>query len=536
MMKTTICVFSALLISLSAGGQKFKLSLLKDINADTSYQGYQPMVLTVFKDKLFFSYNDKMGPYKMYVTQGSDSSTKLFCGDRFFGAGGYTPVNGLLFFTAEDSVHGGELWATNGTETGTYMVKDIFPGNKSSYAYSLKALGNVLYFVASNGSNGYELWRSDGTSQGTYMVKDIAIGSANSQIPVMAALDTKLVFQASDSSGNNAIYITDGSEAGTKKLSSPGGPFVFTNSDAIGAYKGILYFASFDSFGRDQLWQSDGTQAGTKLFRKINPNGNSFIGNFILFKGKLFFSASDEFNGNEIWYTDGTYNGTKMVTNVNPHYGYGPADLAEYNGRLYFTMDDGITGNEVWSTDSMPGSARLLKDINPNGSSIPLFKKVFMDKLFFITSMSTCDVWYTDGTESGTLELTKNVRKNVLNCMSDPRMVEYKGALYMPAFFDNRGAEIWKCEADNSQSVQGILSQDNIRIYPNPANETIHINCSTLIGAGHLTIIDVNGKIIRQLTLNSGDEMIDVSDMAIGFYVFSVQINGRYYRYKCTIQ
>lgn len=36
-------------------------------------------------------------------------------------------MNGVLFFKANDGVHGGELWKSNGTEAGTVMVKDIDP-------------------------------------------------------------------------------------------------------------------------------------------------------------------------------------------------------------------------------------------------------------------------------------------------------------------------------------------------------------------------------------------------------------------------
>ena len=54
------------------------------------------------------------------------------------------------------------------------MVKDINSGSSSSSPADLTAVGNTLYFVANDGTNGYELWKSDGTASGTVMVKDIA--------------------------------------------------------------------------------------------------------------------------------------------------------------------------------------------------------------------------------------------------------------------------------------------------------------------------------------------------------------------------
>jgi len=40
-------------------------------------------------------------------------------------------LNGKLYFNANDGVHGRELWATDGTEAGTQLVKDISPGRDS---------------------------------------------------------------------------------------------------------------------------------------------------------------------------------------------------------------------------------------------------------------------------------------------------------------------------------------------------------------------------------------------------------------------
>ena len=56
------------------------------------------------------------------------------------------------------------------------MVKDINPGPGSSYIYGITAVNGILYFRADDGVHGAELWRSDGTARGTRMVKDINPG------------------------------------------------------------------------------------------------------------------------------------------------------------------------------------------------------------------------------------------------------------------------------------------------------------------------------------------------------------------------
>ncbi len=82
----------------------------------------------------------------------------------------YAYLNGYSYFTADDGLHGRELWKTNGTAAGTQLVKDVNPGPPSSdYDYSvydIKASGGKLYFAADGGSVTGTLV-SDGTGVGT---------------------------------------------------------------------------------------------------------------------------------------------------------------------------------------------------------------------------------------------------------------------------------------------------------------------------------------------------------------------------------
>ncbi len=56
------------------------------------------------------------------------------------------------------------------------LVKDINPGSDGSYPNYFTEIDNQLYFTADDSENGNELWVSDGTSEGTQLVKDINPG------------------------------------------------------------------------------------------------------------------------------------------------------------------------------------------------------------------------------------------------------------------------------------------------------------------------------------------------------------------------
>jgi ELWxxDGT repeat protein len=67
---------------------------------------------------------------------------------------------GTLFFTADDGSHGIELWMSDGTEAGTVLVGDIYPGTteSSSNPQYLTDVNGTLFFAADDGNHGVELW------------------------------------------------------------------------------------------------------------------------------------------------------------------------------------------------------------------------------------------------------------------------------------------------------------------------------------------------------------------------------------------
>jgi len=73
-----------------------------------------------------------------------------------------TAVFDKLYFTADDGLHGTELWQSDGTPEGTFMVADIYSGTMGSQPTNLSLFTNrfhsTVFFQADDGEHGKELW------------------------------------------------------------------------------------------------------------------------------------------------------------------------------------------------------------------------------------------------------------------------------------------------------------------------------------------------------------------------------------------
>src|SRR5262245_18534125 len=75
------------------------------------------------------------------------------------------PMGGVVYYAAHDASHGSELWRSDGTSEGSWLVRDR-PGRGLFGPEALTVLGDSLYYVI-RGHDHSELWRSGGTPRQT---------------------------------------------------------------------------------------------------------------------------------------------------------------------------------------------------------------------------------------------------------------------------------------------------------------------------------------------------------------------------------
>jgi ELWxxDGT repeat protein len=152
-----------------------------------------PRAFTVTQDLVFFRATNAEGVQRLWTTDISGSSAQTVT--DIVSPASYEDVLGVngdvVFFPGETTDHGTELWRSDGTPGGTWIVRDIAPDALSSVPGGFVVIDEVLYFSADDaGATGRELWRSDGTEAGTWVVKDINPGpeGSNPRLPCRLVL------------------------------------------------------------------------------------------------------------------------------------------------------------------------------------------------------------------------------------------------------------------------------------------------------------------------------------------------------------
>ena len=354
-----------------------------------------PTELTNFNNRqLFFSATDGQLGQELWRYNTATGAT-IRVADIYVGAKDSSPTdltfvvdahgNKNLFFRADDGILGPELWRTRINpithRIQTARLRDIYPGATGSNPFNITAVGHAVYFGADDGVHGAELWRSDGTVTGTYLVKDINPGGASSLVEsattLMAAVNVgtvirpnRLIFAADNGFQGQELWISDGTMIGTKLIkdinpgSASSSPFMQQQHlpdrrflifrDSI---PNVLFFGADDGVTGNELWRTNGQFGGTRLVRDINFGtadgllNNQLIGITDKPHHKIYFAASNGANlfNNELWTSNDTVPGTKIVQDINP--GSKPSDpnnFEIFGNALFFAADNGLQGRELW--------------------------------------------------------------------------------------------------------------------------------------------------------------------------------------------
>jgi ELWxxDGT repeat protein len=454
--------------------------------------GLYPSQLTPVGSALYFTTLDPTGGMDLNMFSGGVTQVL----HRFVGTSSDTPDQGpggdvkflgalgsmLLFKADSDDPEGGELWATDGTASGTREVLDIDANGGDIPNFHLTnpvVLGGKLYFTTPlpGGSPTDVVWVTDGSAAGTHIVTDLGAGSSGYSADHLAAAGATLYFTAF----GNSLYATDGTAGGTRLLKTfapvLGQP---SPTDLVGVGSTLYFSAAGGTQGRE-LWTSDGTAAGTRMVAQINPSaGGSFPDRLTAFGGKVLFTADDGSHGRELWTSDGTTSGTHMVADLDPGAASSaPIDLTVVGPRVYFAAADGsgasASGMALWVSDGMAGGTTKLIAINPTdrgGSFDDAPNQAAAEASAFAAVGSTLflanddgvhgvELWASDGTAAGT-RLVRDINQG--SAGSFPRgLISFGGVAFFGAEDGRGGNQLWSSDgtASGTNSVASFAPAEN---------------------------------------------------------------------------
>lgn len=456
--------------------------MIKNIDPKKSYEHIKYVIAN--EDLVFFTANDSIHGEELWRTSGTEASSVLLKDINPGTNSAWNDFQGRefilfankIYFNANDGVNGDELWVSDGTSTNTLMLKDINTGSSSSSPKNFFVFNNYLYFTALT-AVGTELWRTDGTLAGTALVKNInqktAFASSNPRF--FTIFNNQLFFKAEDGISGSQIWKTDGTDAGTVKVSNgnPGNANGLSIQNLI-ASNNLMYFTGNNGSGDLELYKSDGTETGTVLLKNINPTGSSYPSIFTIYKNKAYFKANDGTNGEELWSSDGTDAGTVIVkdfytgnvSGMSVHYGY-----ANYKGELYFSARGTGENAEIWKTNGTTNGTVKVSNLNANGNSNPSGYFVHGNTLYFSAiygpdGSNAYELFKTDGTIAGT-ELTSNINKQANGDAGIQFLTPYQDKLIFTARNQEYGQELWAIDNVLTQSTYEASVCDSLLINNN---------------------------------------------------------------------
>jgi large repetitive protein len=452
----------------------------------------RPVRLTPLADRLLFVAGDSRRGTALWQTRGTPQTTRLVKdpapGPDVLVLAGLHRAGDRAFFLTWSLEKRLDLWVSDGRIPGTRRVSTLCDGGECS-APDLRdfaSAGRVAFLTVHSTLVGSELWRSDGTAAGTFLVRDIHNGPRSAGVTEIAALNGRALFPAlTTESSRAALWSSDGTTAGTSLVRDDAPwPQDFVHRD------GRLYFSGAGPWyagdplylRRQGLWRTDGTPAGTELLA-----GDLFDLDLLALEGgALFLSARDHEatdlgTGIEPWKSDGTPEGTLQVVDLNQQWvanavtsppllepaSSDPGPPVRLGPVLLFAADDGLSGRELWATDGTATGTRKVRDINRQdredgwyllpGTSDPGSLVRLGDVVLFAADdgLSGRELWVTDGTEAGTRRL-RDLRPGTEG--SRPHnLVELGGMVYFfasAASAEAQGEALWRTDGTEGGTVQ----------------------------------------------------------------------------------
>lgn len=306
-------------------------------------------------------------------------------------------VNGKAIFVDTND----RLLVSDGTLSGTFLLREFTEIPNSE---GVELATETLCFLRADD----QLWQTDGTLAGTMHVENLNY----SPFDVLETGDDYIYFtKRLFSPFRNELWRSDGTNP-AELITDIG--VTFTNiTKIIPTDDGVYFTGETDEYGRE-FWKCDLGSTQSELVIDILPgvesgvNDNSIDAFEIVTEDQITFFRGGGVNEGQIWKTDGTALGTTMVIDFTglPEYEdfdiYDNSIVRSEDNKDYILIANDDQEGRLWSYEHTSESLTFLTNLSQAS-----FSELRMSgsKVYFTAFDSGDQLWVTDGTVNGTINL-----------------------------------------------------------------------------------------------------------------------------------
>jgi ELWxxDGT repeat protein len=461
----------------------------------------------------------RKGPYsQLWKTDGSQTGTVLVK-DSFVGdINNLVALNGVLYFLGKNTNGNPCIYKSNGTRLGTSVVKSFT--TDSAKLFGLSIINNVGYFSYSYANPTYNgIWKTDGTDAGTVEIKSGVICRKGFNNQGFLPAGSSIIFWAHKPVGTyGALWRTDGTNAGTFILKDS---ITFYAIDFMGGYVNttscaiVTFTAGLG--GASNLYRTDGSLAGTYFLR-----GGS-INNLTLFNNNAYYTSGSIYKS--LGKTDGaTYGAVLGLTNIGN-------SLGVANNQFYLGGKD----NNDWEpyiSDGTPGNTLLLKNIrlgSEAGGSDPRYYTAVGNTMYFVANdyMYNNQIYKSNGTSAGTV-LAYALADSIPG-FSTKGLTSGAGFL----LFVDKGNTLYTLGTSGTSGSKFLYNDNHFfQVFPNPSTGMLFLTYPTSEQTEILVLNSLGQEVFKQ---NNAQEL-NLSFLPKGIYTLSITSESNTYSQRIILQ
>lgn len=280
-------------------------------------------------------------------------------------------LDGGIYFAADTTGAGGELFEYDPATEETRLVADIDPGPEGSSPQFLTLAGGKLYFAA----DGRGLWEYDSDNDAVRLV--LPQGPLGTIMPGLG-VDSALYLVISDGRGNTELFVYDTTTTrDLRQLTTFPGSAANVGSSLATAY-GLVYFTGYSREHGEELYVYDPATGRVSAVPEPSPGpADSSPHDIVALDGDVYFVATGPVVGQELWRFDPATRTVQLAADIEPanvrgHRDSQPVDLTVIDGRLFFTANrtelaDAPLNRELWVFDPRAagggGAASMVDDL-----------------------------------------------------------------------------------------------------------------------------------------------------------------------------